>query len=117
MTSGAKNLILGAKDRVRIVLEKVRSVGTGPSMTDLFVEDDYEQQPGALDRLRAGVSRLEHQMHDSASGAVEDARMLVRRAQHRVNAQLGRSALIALGLGLVLGLAAAAWTSWGRSER
>lgn len=87
-------------------------------MTDLFVEDDFEERPSAFAKLRAGVFRLEHQMHDSASGAVEDARMLVRRAQHRVNAQLGRSALIALGIGLVLGLAAAAALAVrGRSER
>lgn len=87
-------------------------------MTDLFLEDDAPLEPGALARLRAEVSRaanaLERRLHDSASLAVEDARLMVRRTQHRINARLGTAALIALGAGVVLGLIAALAT---RSRR
>jgi hypothetical protein len=81
-------------------------------MTDLFLEDDdADLKPGALEKLRAEVSRmasrLEHRLHDTASGAVEDARLLVRRTQSRINSRLGMAALAALGIGLVLGMVAA----------
>lgn len=84
------------------------------AVTDFFIENDLEREtrPGALAQLRAEVARtasqLEHRVHDSASGVMEDARFLVRRTQHKINSRLGVSALIALGVGLVLGLAAAA---------
>jgi hypothetical protein len=39
---------------------------------------------------------------------MDETRMLVRRAQHRINSQLGVFALIALCAGVTLGLLAAA---------
>lgn len=86
-------------------------------MTDLFLEDEPERRPAALETLRAEARRLERRIHNSASGAVEDARLAVRRTQHRINAQLGLAALIALGTGLVLGLAAAALSSLRHDRR
>ena len=89
-------------------------------MTDLYVDDDYGQppKPGELQRfgaeMRRFASELERRVHDSASGAVEDARLLVRRAQHRINRNLGTAALAALGAGLALGLLAAAVAAYRR---
>jgi hypothetical protein len=83
-------------------------------MTDVYTEDtdDYEAQFGALERLRAELARLasdlEHRIQASASGVMDETRVLARRAQHRINSQLGTSALVAIGAGLVLGLVAAA---------
>jgi len=90
-------------------------------MTDLFLEDDDDARPRALDRLRAEVSRragaIEHRLHDTASNAMEDARMLVRRAQRRINTHLGVSALAALGIGVALGLIVALIASQRGRER
>jgi hypothetical protein len=84
------------------------------SMTDVYTEDtdDYETQLGALERLRAELARLasdlEHRIHASASDMMDETRFFARKAQHRINSQLGTSALVAIGAGLVLGLLAAA---------
>jgi hypothetical protein len=75
-------------------------------MTDLFLEDEPERRPEMLETLRAEARRLERRLHDTASGAVEDARLAVRRTQHRINSQLGLAALIAFGAGLAIGLIA-----------
>ncbi len=92
------------------------------SMTDVYTEDndDYETQIGALERLRAELARLasdlEHRIQASASDMIDETRFLARKAQHRINSQLGTSALIAVGMGLVLGLVAAVLFS-RRAER
>lgn len=91
-------------------------------MTDVYTEDsdEFDTRPGAVEMLRAEVARARHQLEQriqaSASDVVDETRMLVRRAQHRVNSQLGSAALIALGTGIVLGLLAAA-LSGSRSSR
>jgi hypothetical protein len=83
-------------------------------MTDVYTEDtdDYETQLNALERLRAELARLasdlEHRVQASASDMMDETRFLARKVQHRINAQLGTSALVAIGAGLVLGLLAAA---------
>ena len=83
-------------------------------MTDVYTEDtdDYDAPQGALDRLRADLRRLAHQLErrvqSSASDVLDETRFLARKAQHRINTQLGTSALVAIGAGLVLGLLAAA---------
>ena len=83
-------------------------------MTDIYTEDsdDLDTRPGAVELLRAEVARaasqLEHRIQASASNAMDETRMLARRAQHRINSQLGMAALIALGGGIILGLLAAA---------
>jgi hypothetical protein len=90
------------------------------AMTDVYTEDsdDLDARPGAVDLLRAGVARaasqLEHRIQASASNAMDETRMLARRAQHRVNTQLGMAALVALGGGIVLGLLAAALSTQRR---
>jgi ElaB/YqjD/DUF883 family membrane-anchored ribosome-binding protein len=86
-------------------------------MTDLYIENDPDPEPGMLEQLRARLVRLEHRMGDSASGAVEDARFLMRRTQHRINAQLGTAALVAFGAGIVLGLLATAVSAQRRRSR
>ena len=75
-------------------------------MTDLFLEDEPDRRPEMLETLRAEARRLERRIHDAASGAAEDARLAVRRTQHRINARLGTAALIAFGAGLAIGLIA-----------
>jgi hypothetical protein len=83
-------------------------------MTDVYTEDsdEYDARIGALERLRMELARLasdlEHRVQASASDMMDETRFLARKAQHRINAQLGTSALIAIGAGLVLGLLAAA---------
>lgn len=92
-------------------------------MTDVYTEDpdDFGTRPGALEQLRAEVARrthrLEHRIHASASDVMDETRMLVRRAQHRINSQLGSAALIALCSGVALGLLAAMLVSTRSSSR
>ena len=78
-------------------------------MTDLFLEDDEPGlEPHGLARMRAEVSRaanaLERRLHNSASMAVEDARLMMRRAERRIHARLGTAALVAVATGVLLGL-------------
>jgi len=83
-------------------------------MTDVYTEDadDYETRLSALERLRAELARLaselERRVQASASDVMDETRFLARKAQHRINTQLGTSALVAIGAGLALGLLAAA---------
>lgn len=92
-------------------------------MTDIYTEDsdEFDTRPGALEQLRAEVARathrLEHRIQSSASDVVDETRMLVRRAQHRINSQLGSAALIALCSGVALGLLAAAFVGSRSSRR
>ena len=86
-------------------------------MADIYTEDsdEFDARPGAVELLRAEVARaaslLEQRILSSASDAMDETRMLARRAQHRINSQLGTAALVALGTGVVLGLIAAARSS------
>jgi hypothetical protein len=83
-------------------------------MTDVYTEDsdEYDARIGALERLRLELARLasdlERRVQASASDMMDETRFLARKAQHRINTQLGTSALVAIGAGLVLGLLAAA---------
>jgi ElaB/YqjD/DUF883 family membrane-anchored ribosome-binding protein len=85
------------------------------AMSDLFLDDDGPLKPGALAKLRAEVSRatntLERRLHNSASMAVEDARLLMRRAERQIHARLGAAALVALATGVLLGLIVAMLTA------
>lgn len=91
-------------------------------MTDIYTEDpdDFDATPGALEKLRAEVARARHQLEQrvqaSASDVMDETRMLARRAQHRINSQLGASALIAVCTGVTLGLLAALLLA-GRGSR
>jgi len=92
-------------------------------MTDIYTEDSdgLDARPGAVELLRAEVARaaslIEDRILASASDAMDETRMLARRAQHRINSQLGTAALIALGTGVVLGLLAAALAGARSSRR
>jgi hypothetical protein len=80
-------------------------------MSDVYIEEPEETHVGALEQFRAELSRLrsrlEHRLQASASDVMDETRMFARRAQHRINTQLGASALIAICTGVVLGLLAA----------
>jgi ElaB/YqjD/DUF883 family membrane-anchored ribosome-binding protein len=82
-------------------------------MTDIYTEDsdDPEMRPGALALLRAEAARfasqIEHRLQASASDVMDEARMLARRAEHRIHSRFGTAALVALGSGVALGLLAA----------
>lgn len=92
-------------------------------MADIYTEDsdEFDARPGAVELLRAEVARaaslLEQRILSSASDAMDETRMLARRAQHRINSQLGTAALVALGTGVVLGLIAAAIAAARSSRR
>ncbi|HWA02403.1 MAG TPA: hypothetical protein VG819_02640 [Rhizomicrobium sp.] len=89
-------------------------------MSDVYIEDPEETEVGALEHVRAELSRiasqLERKLQSSASGALDETRFLMRKAQHRINSRLGPSALVAICAGVVLGLAAAALLA-SRSRR
>ncbi|MBV8978840.1 MAG: hypothetical protein JO261_13685 [Alphaproteobacteria bacterium] len=80
-------------------------------MTDVYIEDPQDGQHGALEEFRADMGRLVHQLErrvqDSAADVAAETRFLMHRTQRRINAHLGVSALIALSVGLTLGLVAA----------
>lgn len=83
-------------------------------MTDVYIEgpdDDYDAQLGAVQRLRAEVSRAAHKLEraarDARDNAIDETRLLAHAARRRINANLGLSAAVALGVGLALGLATA----------
>lgn len=86
-------------------------------MTDVYIEDpdDFGSQPGAVALLRAEIaraaSRLEQRIQASASDIKDETLMLARRAQHKINSRIGVSAAIAFGVGVGLGLLAAALLS------
>jgi hypothetical protein len=89
-------------------------------MSDVYTEEPEETEITALDQIRAELRRigseLERRVQSSASDVMDETRFLMRKAQHRINSQLGGSALIAICAGIVLGLAAAALLS-SRSSR
>jgi hypothetical protein len=92
-------------------------------MSDIYTEDsdDLDARPGAVELLRAeasrAVSQIEHRIQASASDMMDETRMLARRAQHRINSQLGSAALIAFGTGIALGLLAAVLSGTRASRR
>jgi len=81
-------------------------------MTDLYIEEPQEGRLTAVEQLRAEMGRLRHQLErlvqDSASDVAMETRVLMHRARRSINARLGISALIAIALGLMIGLIAAA---------
>jgi ElaB/YqjD/DUF883 family membrane-anchored ribosome-binding protein len=86
------------------------------AMSDVFVEDDDPGlEPRALARLRGEVSRaanaLERRLHNSASMAVEDARLMMRRVESRIHARPGTAAIVAVATGVALGLLVAMLSS------
>ena len=91
-------------------------------MSDVYFEEPENEvaHVGALRRLRLELARttarLEQAVHDSASNAVDETRMMVLRTRSRINARLGMAAAVALGTGLTLGVLAALLMA-GRGRR
>ena len=89
-------------------------------MTDVYIEDPEDEvpSPGTIARMRADLERMEHLAYryasDTAGNVMDEARMMAQRARHRINANLGTSAAVALGVGVALGLLAAGLGAYRR---
>jgi len=92
-------------------------------MTDLYIEDpdEYDSGLNAVQRLRAEAGRVAHKLEralvDARDNAIGETRYLAHAARRRINANLGLSAAVALGVGVSLGLITALLVSLGRSRR
>lgn len=92
-------------------------------MTDVYIEDpdDHESSVGAIARMRAEADRmvlqLEHMIQNAGADVADAARLRARYVERQIKSQFVLSAVIAIGVGLLVGAAVAGLSARSRRFR